>query len=126
MPRSPVIGNISFQHLEPPDSDDCFNAVRIVRGTVQKPTRDSLGNDAAYVGCSFGLYEMSIAVNREPMTPRFSGLAAVQMGNGLDVVAMSAEIRRGDASSFTYSDGQPVVSKLDHECSGVIRESCTG
>jgi hypothetical protein len=26
----------------------------IVRGTVQKPTRDSLGNDAAYVGCSFG------------------------------------------------------------------------
>jgi hypothetical protein len=42
-------------HLKPTDSDRCFNAVRIFRGTVQKPTRDSLDDDAAYVGCSFGL-----------------------------------------------------------------------
>ena len=98
MPRSPVIGNISFQHLEPTDSDGCFNAVRIVRGTVQKPTRDSLDDDAAYVGCSFGHYEMSIEVDKKPIMPRLSGLAAVQMGNSLDFVAVSAEIRRGAAS----------------------------
>jgi hypothetical protein len=71
-------------------------------------------------------YEMSIEVDREPMTPRFSGLAAVQVGNSLDVVAVSAEIRRGATSSFAYADGQPVVSKFDYEYSCVVRESCTG
>jgi hypothetical protein len=126
LPRSPVIGNISFRHLEPTDSDDCFNAVRIVSGAGQKPALDTLGDDASYVGCSFGLYEMSVEMDQEPITPRFSGLAAVQMGNSLDFVAVSAEIRRGAASSFAYADGQPIVSKFDYECSGVARESCTG
>jgi hypothetical protein len=65
-------------------------------------------------------------VGQEPKTPRFSGLAAVQIGNSLDVVAVSAEIRHGAASSFAYADGQPVVSKFDNEYSCVVRESCTG
>jgi hypothetical protein len=90
---------------------------------VVQPAIDTLGDDAAYVGCCFGLYEMSMEVDQEHMTPRFSGLTAVQMGDSLNFVAVPAEGRRGVASSFAYSDGQPVVSKFDHECSGVIRES---
>jgi hypothetical protein len=65
-------------------------------------------------------------VDQEPMTPRLSELAtAVQMGDSLDFLAVPAEIRHGAASSFAYSDGQPVVSKFDHECSGVVSESGT-
>jgi hypothetical protein len=44
------------------------------------------------------------------MTLHFSGLTAVQMGNSLDIVAVPLEVRRGAASSFAYSDGQPVVT----------------
>jgi hypothetical protein len=102
-------------HLEPTDLDYYFNAVRIVRGTVQKTALDTLGDNAAYVGCSVGLWEMSIVVDQEPMTPLCSGLAAIQVGNSLDFVAVSAEIIRGAASSFAYADGQPVVSKFDYE-----------
>jgi hypothetical protein len=93
-------------------------------GAGQKPALDTLGDDAAYVGCYFGLYEMAMEVNQEPMTPRCSGLTVVQMGSSL--FAVPAEIKRGAASFFAYSDGQPVVSKFDHECSGVVRESGTG
>jgi hypothetical protein len=32
----------------------------------------------------------------------------VQMGNSLDFVTVRAEISRGAASSFAYSDGHPV------------------
>jgi hypothetical protein len=68
----------------------------------------------------------SMEADQEPLTPRFSGLAAVQMGNRLDFVAVPAEIRRGATSSFAYSDGQPVVSNFEYECPCVVRESCTG
>jgi hypothetical protein len=112
--------------LKPTDSGDSFNAIRIISGTVQKPALDALGDDAAYVGCCFGLYEMSMEVDQEPMTPRYSGLTAIPVGNSLDFVAVLAEIRRGAASSFAYSDGQLVVSKFYHECSGVVIESGTG
>jgi hypothetical protein len=112
--------------LKPTDSGDYFNTIRIVSGAAQKPARDTLGDDAAYVGCCFVLYEMSIELDQEPMTPLRSGLAAVQMGNSLDFVAVSAEIRHGAASSFAYACGQPVVSKFDYECSGVVGESVTG
>jgi hypothetical protein len=52
--------------------------------------------------------------------PLFSGLAAVKMGNSIDFVAVLAEVSRSAASSFAYSNGQPVVTKFDHECSGVV------
>jgi hypothetical protein len=79
-----------------------------------------------YVGCGFDLCEVSMEVYQEPMTPRFSGLEAVQMWYSLDFVAVLAEFSRGAASSFAYSDGQPVVTKFEHECSGVVSESGTG
>jgi hypothetical protein len=63
---------------------------------------------------------------QEPMTPRFSGLVAIQMGYSLDFVAVLAEVSHGAASSFAYSDGQLVVPKVDHECSGVVSEFGTG
>jgi hypothetical protein len=47
------------------------------------------------------------------------------MGNSLDFVAVRAKGSRGAASSFAYSDGQPVVIKFDHECSEVVVESGT-
>jgi hypothetical protein len=65
-------------------------------------------------------------VDQEPMTPRFSNLAAVQMIYSLDFFVVLAEVSRGAASSFAYSDGQPVVTKFDHECSDVVSESGTG
>jgi hypothetical protein len=65
-----------------------------VRGAGQKPALDTLYDDAAYVGCSFGLYEVSAQADQEPVTPRFSDLAAVQMGNSLDIVAVRAEVSR--------------------------------
>jgi hypothetical protein len=52
-------------------------------------------------------------VDKKPMTPRFSGLAAVQMGFSLDFVAVLAEVSRGAVSSFACSDGQPVMTKVD-------------
>jgi hypothetical protein len=38
-----------------PILDYCFNAVRIVRVTVEKPALDALYDYAAHVGCSFGI-----------------------------------------------------------------------
>jgi hypothetical protein len=112
--------------LETAGSDNYFNAIRIVNGAVQKLALDTLGDDAAYVGCGFGLYEVSMEMDQESMTPRFSGLTAVQMANSLDFIALPAEIRRGVALSFAYSDGQPVVTKFDQECLGVVSESGAG
>jgi hypothetical protein len=66
---------------------------------------------------------MSVEVDQEQVTPRFSDRAAVQMGSSLDFVTVRAEVSRGAASSFAYSDGQPVVTKFDHECSDVVSES---
>jgi hypothetical protein len=114
---------ISFD-FEPASLDDYFNAIRVVRVASEKPALDGLSDEC--VACRFGLYEVSVEVDQKPVTPRFSDLAAVQMGNSLDFVAVRAEVSRGAAPSFAYFDGQPVVTKFDHECSEVISESGTG
>jgi hypothetical protein len=51
---------------------------RRVRVAGQKEALDTLyDDDEAYVGCSFCLYEVSVKVDRKPVKPRFSDLAAV-------------------------------------------------
>jgi hypothetical protein len=39
------------------------------------------------------------------MAPRCLGLTAVQMGDGLDFVALRADVSRSTASSFAHADG---------------------
>jgi hypothetical protein len=39
---------------------------------------------------------------------------------------IAVEVSRGAASSFAYYDGQPAVTKFDHECPEVVSESATG
>jgi hypothetical protein len=39
------------------------------------------------------------------MAPQSPGLAAVQRGDGLDFVALRADVSRSAASSFAYADG---------------------
>jgi hypothetical protein len=46
--------------LKPSDSDDSFNAIRIVRVAGQEAALATLYDDEAYVGCSFGLCEVSV------------------------------------------------------------------
>jgi hypothetical protein len=116
----------SLKDLKPADSDDCFNAFRIVGVAGRKPALNTFYDDAAYVGCSFGLCEVSVEVNQKLVTPRLSDLAAVPIGNSLDFVVVLAEVIRGAVSSFAYSDRQPVVTRFDHECSEVASESGIG
>jgi hypothetical protein len=61
--------------------------VLIVRVAGEKRALDTLYDYAAYVGCSFGLCKMSVEVDQKPMTPRCTNLAAVQMGNSLELIA---------------------------------------
>jgi hypothetical protein len=99
--------------LKPADSDDYFNAIRIVRGAGQKPALDTLD----------GLYEVSVEVDQEPMTPRFSDLAVVQMGNSLDFLAV---LTGGQSWRCVVFRVIRRSTKFDHECSGVVSESGTG
>jgi hypothetical protein len=80
-------------------------SIRIVCVAGEKPAVDALYDYAAYVGCSFGLFKVSVELNQKPMTPWSTNMAAVQMGNSLDFVALRAEVSRGAASSLTYADG---------------------
>jgi phosphatidylglycerophosphate synthase len=91
--------------LDPTDLFDGFIAIRIVRFTGEKTFLDALYDYAAYVGCSFGLFEVSVEVDQKPLTPRCSYLAVVQMGSRLDFFTLRAEISRSAASSFAYADG---------------------
>ena len=91
--------------MEPADLDDCFDAIRIVHVAGEKPTLDALYDNAAYVGSRFGLSKVSVKVNQKPMTPRSTNMAAVQVGNSLDFVALWAEVSRAAASFLTYADG---------------------
>jgi hypothetical protein len=65
---------------------------------------DTLHDDAAYVVCSVDVYKVPVDLGQKPMTPRYTNLAAVQIGNGLDFVALRAEISRSAASSCAYAD----------------------
>jgi hypothetical protein len=85
--------------LEPADLSAWFNAIRIVRFAVDKPALDALYDYAAYVGCSFGLLKVSLEVDQKPKTPCFTSMAAVQMGNSLDFVALRAKVSAGAANS---------------------------
>jgi hypothetical protein len=80
LPFSPIVWYVFLKDVKPADSDDYFNAIRIVRGAGLKLALDTLDDNAAYIGCGFGLCEVSMEVYQEPMTPRFSGLAAVRCG----------------------------------------------
>jgi hypothetical protein len=75
--------------------------VSMLSGSFVLPVRKQL----AYVGCSVGLFKVPVEVDQKPMVPRCSNLAAIQMGNSLDFVALRAEINYGTASSFAYADG---------------------
>jgi hypothetical protein len=68
--------NVAFENLEPADLD-CFNAVRIIRVSGEKPVLDTLC-DCAYVSCSVSL-SGAPEDESEPVSPLCSGLAAVQM-----------------------------------------------
>jgi hypothetical protein len=46
--------------LEPADFDDGFNAARIVRVAGEQAALDALYDNAAYVGCSFGRFKVSV------------------------------------------------------------------
>jgi hypothetical protein len=69
--------DVSFEKLEPADSVDGFNAIRIVCVADEKPVLNAHCDYGAYVGCSFGLRKVSVEVDQKSMTPRCSGLAAV-------------------------------------------------
>jgi hypothetical protein len=67
---------------------DGVNAIRIVRVAGEKAALDTLLVYAAYVGCSVGLYKLPVEVDQKPMTTKCTKLAAVQVGNSLDFVAV--------------------------------------
>jgi hypothetical protein len=52
--QSPLFWDVSFENLEPADLGDCFNAVRIIRVSGEKPVPSC----AAYVSCSVGLFQV--------------------------------------------------------------------
>jgi hypothetical protein len=88
------------------DLNDGVNTSRIVHVAGEKAALDTLSVYEAYVGCSVGLCKVPVEVNQKPMTTRCMELAAVQVGNSLDFVALRAEIRRRNAVlSFAYADG---------------------
>jgi hypothetical protein len=116
----------SFKDLESADLDDYFNAIRIVRVAGEKPALYALHDYSAYIGCISCLCKVSVEVDQKSMTPRFTDLAAVQIGNGPDFVALRVAVSCGAASSFAYSDRQPVVAKFEHECPEAVSDSGTG
>jgi hypothetical protein len=63
---------------------DCFNAVRIIRVPV-KPVLDTLV--IVQRMSAAGLFQVHLKMNQKPVSPLCSGLAAVQMRNGLDFTA---------------------------------------
>ncbi len=103
--QRPLFWNVSFENLEPADLFDGFNAIRIVCVADEKPVLDAHCDYGAYVGCSFGLRKVFVEVDQKSMTPRCSGLAAVQMRNRLDFGQLRAKISGSAASSFAYADG---------------------
>jgi hypothetical protein len=68
-----------------------FDAVGIVRAAGEKPALNALYDYAAYVGCSFGLSKVSVELDQKPLTPWSANMAAVQMRNSLDFVALRAK-----------------------------------
>jgi hypothetical protein len=96
-----LVWDIAFEDLEPAYLNNRIVAIRIVRVAGEKPVLNTLYIDAAYDGCSVGVFKVPVEVNQKPMTSRCTDLAAVQVGNGLYFVALRAEISRSVASSFT-------------------------
>ena len=91
--------------MEPADLGAWFNAIRIVRVAVEKQALDALYDYAADVGCRFGLSKVSLEVDQKPNTPWSSNMAAVQMGDSLDFVALRGKVSRAAAPSLAYADG---------------------
>jgi hypothetical protein len=91
--------------LEPADLGGCFKASKIVRVAGEKPALSALYDYAAYVVCSFGLSNVFVEMDQKPLTPWSTNMAAVQMGNSLDFVALRAKVSRAAASSLAYADG---------------------
>jgi hypothetical protein len=52
-----------------------------------------------------GLSKVSVEMDQKPLTPWSTNMAAVQMGNSLDFVALRAKVSRAAASSLAYADG---------------------
>jgi hypothetical protein len=75
----------------------------MLSGSFVSPVRNQLS--AAYVGCSFGLSKVSVEMDQKPLTPWSTNMAAVQMGNSLDFVALRAKVSRAAAQSVAYADG---------------------
>jgi hypothetical protein len=84
--------------LEPADLGDCFNAVRIIRVSGEKPVLDTLC-DCAYVSCS-------VSLSGAPEDESETGFATVLWTGsgtdegGLEFTALSGTISRTTALSF--------------------------
>ena len=50
--------------------NDGVDAVRIVRVAGEKPVLNAFDDNATYVGCSFGLFKVSVEVDHKPLAPR--------------------------------------------------------
>ncbi len=83
-------------HVEPLTEIDLkyrIGASRIIRVASEKPVPDTPYNDGAYVSCR-------CARSHKLMTPSCTGLADVQVGYGLRLVALRAEISRSACIGF--------------------------
>jgi hypothetical protein len=101
----PLVWYEAFEDLEPGHLINRIGAGRIGRLASEKPGRYTLYNDAAYVGCSMGVFKVPMKLSDKVMSPRCTDLAEVQVGYGLGFVALRVKISRRAASSFAGTDG---------------------
>jgi hypothetical protein len=91
----------------------------MVRVAGQKPALDALYGDSGYVGCSFGLCKVSVEVDQKPMMPKFTDLAAVQIGNSLEFFALRAE----DSRSTLLISASSSFLRLKKVCYAVFTQT---
>jgi hypothetical protein len=68
------------------------------------------------------VFKVPEEMSEKLVTPGTTGLAAVQVGDGLGFVTLRAEISRSAASSVAGADGLPAMTKFDNKGLDTVSE----